>query len=89
MSPDELKRWHRIENALVDAATVDATDFEKGVRELTEERDAYRAALADIVWQTKPGYVAEVDATAWNRARSLLKYGVVRPASPHKSDPNG
>lgn len=88
---EELERlrviWSRTSGALCDASTVDTDDFEKGIHELTAERDAYRSSLADLAAFTNGrAFHARFDA-AKEKALVVLKHGTATPcARPDQDD---
>lgn len=77
----------RISGALCDAATVVVYDgdYARSIHELTDERDGYRSALADLVAATPvPWGESYKLLKAWVRARDVLKDGP--RATPTKSN---
>ena len=75
----------RVSGALCDAATVIVDPYDEGIRELTEERDAYRSTLADLVAFWKATYPMSTGFTPYRKAVSILKHGIIRPAVPEQS----
>lgn len=76
----------RISGALCDASTVVVDPPEQGIHELTAERDAYRAMLADVIAFSKT-WTSPRAAGIRTRARALLKHGPSHLAGGAQGDP--
>lgn len=59
--------------ALEEAATVDTKDIVKGIHELTDERDAYRSALCDLVMILAKKELNQSEIFYQNKAIDVLR----------------